>query len=153
VTSPYNDPLLTFTFSVQVDKGPFTATGFFTEMSGLTIEYPAIEYKTFNPNTAAPQVQYVPGRQALGQVTFKRGMSDNTAFLQWLQMVGQRTINNVRSDVTVTQYDRTYKPQQTWKLQNAWPVKYVLGSMTAASGDFLIEEITLVCEQILLDKS
>lgn len=144
------DPLQAFTFSIRVDALPAVANGFFTDVSGLSVEYHSIEYKTFNRNTHRPLTQYLPGRTAYGQVTFKHGMTDSMDFMSWMSQVGEKAIGSVRSDVTIVQYDRTYTQKKIWKLRNAWPIKYTAGSFSATSSDFLIEELTLVCEEIVL---
>jgi phage tail-like protein len=142
------DPLQSYSFSVNVAVlGGSTFSGYFKEVSGISLEFQTIEYKTFNRETGRPQSQQLPGRLTPGTMTFKRGMTTDLSFWIWCQMIVYGELNLARATVSVFKYDRSYFPRLMWTLFNAWPSKFSVGQLAADDNDYLLEELTLVYER------
>lgn len=132
-------PLPKFHFSV--DWGG--ANLGFAEVTGLTVETEAIEYRS----GASPEYHKIkmPGMQKNGNVTLKRGMfkSDNQ-FFEWWNTVQLNTIE--RRDVTIKLLDENHEPKVVWSLKNAWPVKVMGADLKSDANEVAIESIELVHE-------
>ena len=155
------DPLLGFQFSVQVDQdvgnpllnlalsaitgGGFILPikGYFTEVSGLQVEYEIAEYKTVAIVGGIPQTRFMPGRPIYSPITLKRGVTDSEWFWFWHQilMLGAKPL--FTASVTVTLYDRNYSRAAEWVVQRAWPSKVSGIEVRSDSNDYVIEELTL----------
>ena len=146
---PGTDPLQSFSFSVNVAiSGGSTFSGYFSQVSGISLEYQTIEYKTFNRETGRPQSQQLPGRISPSTMTFKRGMTTDLSFWGWCQMIVYGELHLARATVSVFKYDRAYRPRLLWTLFNAWPSKFSVGDLTPDDDKYLMEELTLVYERV-----
>jgi len=88
-----HDPALSYQFSVEVSQDPFGLLGFiipihgyFTEITGLDVEYETTEYKSTNI-LGLPATNKVPMRPVYNPVTLKRGVTDSEAFWLWHQLL------------------------------------------------------------------
>ncbi len=145
-----SDPLLSYQFSVEVSQDPFGFLGFmipikgyFSEISGIGVEYETMEYKTTN-FVGLPATNQVLGRPVYSPITLRRGVTNSEAFWLWHQMLVLGAKPLLKPYVTITMYDRNYKMAAQWSVEKAWPSKVSGPEMHADSNDFLIEELTLV---------
>lgn len=137
------DPLQSFTFKVDVNG----LTGYFTSVDGLGSENEVTVGKFITPDGKEIQGK-VPGRLTWGDVTFKRGISNDMGMWEWREKVVQGKMSEARTAVTITLLDRAYAPVITWNMQNAWPSKITAQSLSSESNDYAIEEMTVVHEGI-----
>ncbi|MGL5889417.1 MAG: phage tail protein, partial [Bacteroidia bacterium] len=109
-------PLAVFHF--RVDWGDTSIS--FTEVSGLTQELQAIEYRTGDlPEYSSIKM---PGMRKYNNVTLKRGMTKGDGkFFLWLNSVKLNEIE--RRDITINLLNEKHEPVVIWQLQNAFPVK------------------------------
>jgi len=141
-----SDPLLSYQFAIEV-SGSFTATGYFTEVSGVGAEHEVTEHKVVDHENGGKElVQQIPGRIKWNEITFKKGLTTNTAFWEWHEYVVNGDTEGVRSEVTLKMFDRSYTEAASWVFINAWPSKLSGPEMKADSSDFTVEEMTLVHE-------
>jgi phage tail-like protein len=115
----------------------------FTEVSGLTQENQAIEYRdgSFLEYSAIK----MPGMRKFSNITLKRGVvkADNQ-FFQWLATVRLNKVE--RRDLVISLLDESHAPVMVWKVQNAFPVKVEGPQLKATGNEVAIESIELAHE-------
>lgn len=143
--SAFSDPLQSFTFLVDANG----LEGYFTSIDGLGSENEVAVGKYI---VKGKEVQAKsPGRLTWGDVTLKRGITDDLGFWDWRQMVVDGNVTGARKNCSITMLSRDGKPVVTWNLVNAWPSKVSALSISSDSNDFTIEELTLAHEGINRD--
>jgi len=119
----------------------------FTEVSGLTQENQAIEYR----DGSFPEYSSIkmPGLRKFSNVTLKRGIvkADND-FFRWLSTIQLNKVE--RRDVTISLLDEQHAPVMVWKIQNAFPVKVEGPGLKASGNEVAIESIELAHEGLEL---
>jgi phage tail-like protein len=145
-----DDPLLAFQFSVELTEDPFgilgfkiPIKGFFTEVSGLDVEWETAEYKSTNI-LGLPHSNFVPMRPVYNTITLKRGVTDSEAFWLWHQLLALGAKPLLKCYVMITMYNRSYQEVAQWSVERAWPSKISGPQLHSESSDFVIEEMTLV---------
>jgi phage tail-like protein len=140
---PQTYPLPVFHFTVQWGG---TRIGF-SEVSGLTQENQAIEYR----DGSFPEYSSIkmPGLRKFSNVTLKRGIvkADND-FFKWLSTVKLNQVE--RRDVVVSLLNENHEPVMTWKIQNAFPVKVEGPALKASGNEVAIESIEIAHEGLEL---
>ena len=133
---PQQYPLPVFHFTVQWGG---TRLGF-SEVSGLTQENQAIEYR----DGSFPEYSSIkmPGLRKFSNVTLKRGIvkADND-FFKWLSTVKLNQVE--RRDVVISLLNEEHAPVMTWKIHNAFPVKVEGPGLKAAGNEVAIESIEI----------
>jgi phage tail-like protein len=142
------DPLLGFNFSIEVADQ--NVTGYFTEIGGLTSEHEVVEHKVVTDD-GREILQMIPGRIKWSEITLKKGITADTGFWDWRDLVTQGDVETARSQVTITMYNRSYEEVTTWTLFNAWPSKVSGPELKSDSNDFTVEEMTLIHEGMKRD--
>jgi len=140
-----NYPIPVFHFSVSLGGG---APIGFSEVSGLTQEVQAIEYRDgLMSYTTLPLKR--PGLKKASNITLKRGIvqTDNT-FYDWLNNSGQPNVD--RRDITITLLNDENNPVFVWSISQAWPVKIEGPGLKATGNEIAIESIELTYENITL---
>lgn len=144
------DPILSYQFSVELTEDPFAIlgfkvpiTGYFTEISGLDVEWETAEYKTTNVLGLAHS-NFVPLRPVYHPIMLRRGVTDGEGFWLWHQLLQLGAKPLLRAFVTITMYDRSYNPIAIWSVERAWPSKISGPQMRSDSSDITIEEMTLM---------
>lgn len=140
---PQQYPLPVFHFTVQWGG---TRIGF-SEVSGLTQENQAIEYR----DGSFPEYSSIkmPGLRKFSNVTLKRGVvkADNE-FFRWLSTIKLNAVE--RRDVVVALLNENHEPVMVWKIQNAFPVKVEGPALKASGNEVAIESIELAHEGLEL---
>lgn len=136
-------PLPVFHFTVEWGG---TRLGF-SEVSGLTQENQAIEYR----DGSFPEYSSIkmPGLRKFNNITLKRGIvkSDNEFFL-WLSTVKLNTVQ--RRDLVISLLNEQHQPVMVWKVQNAFPVKVEGPALKATGNEVAIESIEIAHEGLEL---
>ena len=136
-------PLPVFSFNVEWGG---QRVGF-SEVSGLTQENQAIEYRDGSfPEYSAIKM---PGMRKFSNVTLKRGIvkSDND-FAKWLATVKLNKVE--RRDIIVSLLNEERQPVMVWKIQNAFPVKVEGPGLKATGNEVAIESIEIAHEGLEL---
>jgi phage tail-like protein len=136
-------PLPVFSFNVEWGG---QRVGF-SEVSGLTQENQAIEYRDGSfPEYSAIKM---PGMRKFSNVTLKRGIvkSDND-FAKWLSTVKLNKVE--RRDIIVSLLNEERQPVMVWKIQNAFPVKVEGPGLKATGNEVAIESIEIAHEGLEL---
>jgi len=140
---PQQYPLPVFHFTVQWGG---TRIGF-SEVSGLTQENQAIEYR----DGSFPEYSSIkmPGLRKFSNVTLKRGIvkADNE-FFKWLSTIKLNQVE--RRDVVISLLNEEHTPVMTWKIHNAFPVKVEGPGLKASGNEVAIESIEIAHEGLEL---
>lgn len=136
--------LRNFKFILEVDG---LQTGF-SEVSGIDQKVKEIPYRegTFPANTVAK----LPGLTEYGNITLKRGVTDNMDLYNWINDITNGTIE--RKTVTLTVMNDANDPVAIWKMIEAWPVKYNVNEFKGDGNEITIETLELAHEGMTRDQ-
>jgi phage tail-like protein len=136
---PPQYPLPVFHFTVEWGG---TRVGF-TEVTGLTQENQAIEYRDGSfPEYSAIKM---PGLRKFANVVLKRGvMKGDNEFVAWLNTVKLNKVE--RRDLVVSLLNEEHQPVMVWKVHNAFPVKVEGPQLKASGNEVAIETIEIAHE-------
>jgi len=140
---PQQYPLPVFHFTVQwggIRIG-------FSEVSGLTQENQAIEYR----DGSFPEYSSIkmPGLRKFSNVILKRGIvSADNDFFKWLSTIKLNKVE--RRDVVISLLNEEHAPVMVWKIHNAFPVKLEGPQLKASGNEVAIESIELAHEGLEL---
>ncbi len=119
----------------------------FSEVSGLTQENQAIEYR----EGSFPEYSSIkmPGLRKFNNITLKRGVtkSDND-FFKWLSTVKLNKVE--RRDLVISLLNEEHTPVMVWKAQRAFPVKVEGPQLKATGNEVAIESIEIAHEGLEL---
>lgn len=120
----------------------------FSEVSGLTMENQAIEYR--DGLSKEFSVRKMPGMPKFGNITLKRGIfkSDNDYFA-WFNEIKMNTIE--RRDVTINLLDEKHEPVMAWKVKGAFPVKLEGPGLKATGNEVAIESLEFAHEGLTIE--
>jgi phage tail-like protein len=119
----------------------------FSEVSGLTQENQAIEYR----DGSFPEYSSIkmPGLRKFNNVTLKRGiMKADNDFFKWLSTVKLNTVE--RRDLIISLLNETHQPVMVWKIHNAFPVKVEGPQLKATGNEVAVESIEIAHEGLEL---
>lgn len=140
------DPLVSFQFALEINN----MTGYFTEVSGIVFDNAVATHKVVTP-AGKEVVLQVPGRSDGGELTLKRGLTTNTEFWAWREMVINGRVAEARVDGSIVMFNRGYEEVRRWSFVNGWPSKISGPQISADSNDLTIEELTIVHEGLYAD--
>ena len=131
----------------EVRWGDSQNTTSFSEVSGLTMEAEAIEYR--GGTDLSLTVRKIPGLRKYGNVTFKRGVApaeSGNGLFEWYNSI--QAGNVTRRSVTVSLLDEAREPVMTWKIKDAWPVKIEGPGLNATGNEIAIETMEIAHEGV-----
>jgi phage tail-like protein len=136
-------PLPVFHFTVQWGG---TRLGF-SEISGLTQENQAIEYR--DGDFKEYSTIKMPGLRKFSNITMKRGIvqGDND-FFKWLSTVKLNKVE--RRDLVISLLNEEHNPVMVWKVHNAFVVKVEGPGLKASGNEVAIESIEIAHEGLEL---
>lgn len=138
-------PLTTLHF--QVSWGDSQNSSSFSEVSGLTMEADAIDYR--GGADVSLSVRKIPGLKKYGNVTLKRGIAPAEAgngLFEWFKTIQAGSVS--RRVVTISLLNEERKPAMTWKIRDAWPVKIEGPGLKATGNEIAIETLEFVHEGV-----
>ena len=86
------DALGNYAFQIEVDGVTLAQ---FKEVSGLSAEIQVIEHKENKPG-AIPVIKKLPGAQKWGDITLKRGKTNDPGWWDWIKEVQEGKIDSAR---------------------------------------------------------
>lgn len=114
--------------------------GSFSECSGLSVKVDAVTLHEGGENTFEHQL---PGKVSHPPLVLKRGVTKDTALLDWLSSFVEESRvkpRNVRISLTLPNGD----PGVSWVAERAYPLKWEGPSLNAGRGEVAIESLELV---------
>jgi phage tail-like protein len=136
------DALAGYSFSVEIDGVTIAQ---FKEVSGINAEIQTIEHRE-NKVGGLPVMKKLPGARKWGDLTLKRGRTDNKALWDWIKEVQDGNMTAARKNGSIVLMDYQHGEVSRFNFQNAWPSKVSIGSLNAGGNDVLLEEVTIVHE-------
>lgn len=141
LASGRNDPYLAFNFLVEIDG---MIVGGFNEIAGLNIE---IEYRQYHEGGGAGVVYHLPTRPKYSHISLSKGISDETALLDWVISTAQGDIKHKQVSVILKSIEPGVK-ETRWDLANALPQHWKTGVFNAQQSTVAIETLSLVFTSI-----
>lgn len=133
-------------FHFQVEWGG-TRIGF-TEVSGLTIENQAIEYR--EGSSPSFSVIKMPGMPKYANIALKRGIvPTDSEFFDWLNTTALNKVE--RRDLTISLLNEEHAPVMVWKVSNAFPIKVEGPGLKSTGNEVAIESIELAHEGLRVE--
>lgn len=138
-------------FYVEMQAKSYISASF-KECSGLGFD---IQYDSFYEGGVNNQQRISLGDVKFTDVTLKRGMTNDMAFLGWasrmvteLKPEGDKNISTYRRNVNILLFNQAGETVQTWTLIGAVPVSWKAPALDADSSNVGIEELTLAYEGV-----
>lgn len=136
------DAIAGYTFKIEID-GQVIAQ--FKEVGGMESSREVIEHRE-NNIMGKEVIKKLPGKKAWGDLTLKRGVTDNKVVWDWHKQVMEGKIDEARKNGSIVLYDYAGGEISRWNVTNCWPSKVSLTGLQAGSSDVLVEEMTLAHE-------
>jgi phage tail-like protein len=138
------DALAGYSFSVEIDG---VSIAQFREIGGIAAEIQVIEHRE-NKKGGLPLMKKLPGAKKYGDLTLKRGRTDNKALWDWIKKVQEGNIDEARKNGSVVLFNYTHGEVSRFNFTNGWPSKVSLGALQAGGNDVLVEECVITHEGI-----
>ena len=138
----HKDPVTAASFFLEIQGH---CTGTFKECTGLGSESEVITHTTAD-NGGKVVIQKIPGNLKWGEITLKRGVTDDMAIWDWRKMIEDGKVISARASGTVTMYNQANEAVAEWTFDNSWPVKVTGPTMNASTNDIAVEELTIAHE-------
>jgi phage tail-like protein len=140
-----NDALASYHFAVEIDH---TEIAQFSELSGLVSEIDVIDLKENTP-LGKSVIKKLPGARKPPTITLKRAKNASMDIWNWHYAMWQGNVVEARRNGSVILYDYTFGEVARYNFINGWVSKVSMSSAKAGSNDLLMEECTIVCEDLI----
>jgi phage tail-like protein len=138
---PEADIYRSYNFVIDIQG---VTSGYFTEVSGLSISVESIPYRE---GGAAPAVRKLPGRVSYGDVTLKWGMSETTELWEWLMVTVQGNVSPKELSIILLAPDGQQENTR-WNLHSAWPTAWRCAHLRGDAQGVALETLVLAHEGI-----
>jgi phage tail-like protein len=127
------DPMPASFFLVDVGE----AIGYFTEVTGLSMEFDVVEYQEGGVNDFVHKLR---GRMKFPNLVLKRGITHEESFTQWFMACREKC---ERRDLSITMFSNKLEPIRTWSFAGAMPVKWTGPDFKAGGTEAGMETIEI----------
>jgi phage tail-like protein len=131
------DPVGELRFRVSLGDVAGKKIGWFTECTGLQVEWEVYSYDEGGLNDYSHKFR---GRAKHQNLVLKRGVTYEDALLSWFQQCRDHA---ERKDITVELIGPDGKPVRTWQFLSAFPVKWQGPALNAASANAATETLEI----------
>jgi phage tail-like protein len=131
------DPVGELRFRVSLGDISGKSIGWFTECSGLQVEWELFSYDEGGLNDYSHKFR---GRAKHQNLVLKRGVTYEDALLVWFQQCNDHA---ERKDITVELLGPDGKPVRSWQFMAAFPVKWQGPALNAGSGNAASETLEI----------
>jgi phage tail-like protein len=138
-----DDPYGAYNFLVEIDG--LTIAGF-SECSGLGAETTVIEYREGSDRGG---VRKLPGLTKFPNVTLKRSLTTSRELWQWHRTVATGAVE--RRTCRIVVLDEARNPAASYRIVEAWPVKYEGPRLKATGNEVAIETLEIAHEGLELE--
>ncbi|MBW4508251.1 MAG: phage tail protein [Scytonematopsis contorta HA4267-MV1] len=145
-TKPLHNPDPYSGYNFYVEWNGIIHAGF-RDVTGLSSTQAAGEYRE---GTDPLTKRKIPGLVSYGNVTLKRGMTNNDELWKWRQSLMKGVAD--RREVSIVLLDDTGVEKIRWNLTNCWPVTWSSSDFNAVSDDAAVETLEFAHEGITVDK-
>jgi phage tail-like protein len=144
-----DDPYAAYNFQVivtNVSDDGVAVSGAFTEITGLELEIPPIEYRGGAEDIT---VRKIPGLKKFTNLTLKRGITGHVGFWNWVVEALNGKVR--RTSGSILMLDENRQEVLRWNFTRAWPTKYTGPSLGASKNEIAMETLVLAVEGLLID--
>jgi len=145
-------PFTTFNFSVEINQGtdgkPLVNAAF-SDCDGLEM---SMEVKTIREGGGNDRQIRLNGPVSYGQVTLKRGMTDNFDLWKWFHDTVDQPRLRANADVVLLAADGATE-RVRFRLERCVPVKLKAPALNAKDGQIAIEELQIAYETMRFNPS
>jgi phage tail-like protein len=121
----------------------------FTEVGGLSVEAGTEEFAEGGENRF---IQKYPTRAKYPELVLKRGLLLNSEVLKWIrQSIDELRIQPKNIDVKLL--NEEHEPLMTWHVVNAFPTKWAVSDLNAATNAVVIESLQFFYQYFTVDQS
>jgi len=117
--------------------------GFFTAVSGLSIEIEKMEQPEMDAHAKMRVITKAPGVAKYGDVVLKRGFTVSTTLTDWFKAVADSKDPTPYKTGSIVLYDNNMKETSRFNFHNMWPSKLSIGDLDAKSNELIVEELTI----------
>ena len=145
-------PFTAFNFAVEIVRNDGSAplvSAAFSECDGLEI---GMEVKTIREGGANDRQIRLAGPATVGQLTLKRGMTDESLDL-WLWMNDSLADPSLRADAEVVLLAPDGRERVRFVLSRCLPIKVKAPPLNAKDGAIAIEELQIAYERISVKRA
>jgi phage tail-like protein len=144
-----NYPFTNFNFSIEINRGESAAplvNAAFSECDGLEM---SLEVKTIREGGANDRQIRLNGPVAYGQLTLKRGMTENFALWQWFKDSVADPRLRASAEVVLLAPDG-HTERARFVLTRCVPIKIKAPALNARDGQIAVEELQVAYETLTL---
>lgn len=138
------DALAAHNFGLQIDG---VTVEYLNEVSGLTYEQDVIEYQQVSAQGKAV-TKKMPGAKKAGECTVTRGMTQSTAFTEWINSSMKGDMGSARKNASIIFQDYQGQETKRYNMTNAWCSKVESGGAKAGDATPMTEVVTIVYEDL-----
>jgi phage tail-like protein len=150
------DPLTSFNFEVLLRVGNAAALGLanplcdagFAECDGLEM---TMEPKTWREGGNNQSQIHRVGPVSYGNLTLKRGMSNNLDLWKWFALSTGNDSRSLRASGVILVCDAAHRPTLRYTLYDCLPLKIKAPALNARDGIVAVEELQLVYRRFTLE--
>ena len=136
------DTAVAYAFAVKIDG---LEVPHVMEVSGLKGEVDKIEVKEQLAD-GKYKVALIPGRHKAGEITVKRGLTENPAVQSWLDTVMTGDVGGARKNVAVEIKDYKGATVKTYEFQQCWVKSIEWSAMKAGGTEPVTESFVIAYE-------
>ena len=127
-----------FRYKVEIDG---IEAGGFSEVTVFDASIDGMEYREGDMGQTPMKIQ---GLKKYGNITLKTGLADSRALYDW--MIAGVNGEVERKTITITLLNATEAAVASWRVINAWPVKYTGPDFSATSSEVAVETLEIAHE-------
>lgn len=117
----------------------------FSEVTGLESSSEIIE-QIETMKDGKRKTTKIPGNEKYGNITMRRGISDNKMLQDWRKDVEEGKVDKARKNGSLVLYTQDHTELCRFNFINAWPVKLKISGTDASKNEVLVEEVEICHE-------
>ncbi|MFJ1746524.1 phage tail protein [Streptomyces sp. NPDC088116] len=141
------DTLTSHNFGLQIDG---VMVEYLQKVDGLSFQQDVIEFQQVSA-TGQPKTSKMPGVQKAGECTVVRGMTQSSAFTEWIQQSIAGNMAMARKNATILVMDTENNPVKRYNMRNAWCYKIDASSVEAGQASALTETVSITYEELVIE--
>jgi phage tail-like protein len=134
-----NDPYGQFNFTIEIDG---KTLGGFSEVSGLSQDSTAIEYREGNEKHGT--TRKLPGLIKYNNIVLKRGWTKDKVLWEWRKQVIDGKTDRRHGSVVLL--DEARQPALRWNFREGWPCKWEGPALNGKTSEVAIETLEIAHE-------
>ena len=140
-------------FGVTIDTIEIAS---FSELTGIYSEVEPVDLYHTN-GQGPPQIAKLPGKFKPPTIVLKKGSDETMKLWQWHRALREGHMKEATKTGSITMYAPSYSggAEETvaiYHFHNAWCTKITLSGSKAGGSEVLMEEVTIVCEDLHREK-